>query len=493
MIAAAVFATAALTSYAKPHAVVIFYVDDLGFADTSTYGCSAIPTPNLDRLAAEGVRFTDAHSATSVCTPSRYSLLTGQYAFRRPNNCILDGDAKLILPLEGGGVMTLPAMMRKAGYRTAAIGKWHLGLGEGNAPTDWNRPIAPGPKEVGFDFSYIMAATADRVPCVFLRNGVVEGLEESDPIEISYSRDPKPLWPGEVTALTNPELLKAWGRSADSQHDKTIIDGISRIGHMRGGEKARWKDQEIADTLADEAERFLASSEGRDVFIYFCTSDVHVPRDPHPRHRGKSGLGIRGDVAVQMDDTLGKVRASLAAHGYEDTLFIFTSDNGPAVGDGYLDGARKIYAEKGVNPAHPYSGGKYTVYEGGTRVPMIVSWPGHTPKGMVSRALLSQTDFARSIAAIVGAELPEGSMGDSRELSRALLGESEDGRDELITEPGWGPWRGFRRGRWKLVSDGVEAQLYDLEKDAAEKEDISASDPDLARELKSRLKATLSR
>lgn len=483
----------AAAAFARPHAVVIFYADDLGWGDTASYGGVEVPTPNLDALAAEGVRFTDAHSATSVCSPSRYSLLTGRYAFRRPNNRILDGDAKLILPVEGEGPLTLPSMMRKAGYRTAAIGKWHLGLGEGNAPTDWNRRISPGPNEVGFDYSYIMAATADRVPCVFLRNGTVVGLEKDDPIEISYSRDPKPLWPGEVTALTDPGLLKAWGRSSDAQHDKTIIDGISRIGHMRGGHAARWKDQEMADTLALEAERFLSESEGRDVFIYFCTSDIHVPRDPHMRHRGRSGLGIRGDATVQMDDTLGKVRSSLKAHGYEDALFIFTSDNGPAIGDGYLDGAVEEYSRKGVNPAGPFSGGKYTVMEGGTRVPMIVSWPGHTPKGAVSCALLSQTDFARSIAAIVGADIPDGSMGDSQELSRSLLGFDPKGRDELISEPGWGAWRGFRSGSWKLVTDGTQAMLFNLECDPGEKNDVSKLETPRTEELKTRLKGLMGR
>ncbi|MBR1871260.1 MAG: sulfatase-like hydrolase/transferase [Kiritimatiellae bacterium] len=489
--AMAVCAAIAAAGAAKPQAVVIFYADDLGYFDTSTYGSQHIPTPNLDALAAEGVKFLDAHSATSVCTPSRYSLLTGNYAFRRKNNHILDGDAKLILPLEGGGVLTLPAMMREAGYRTAAIGKWHLGLGAGSEPTDWNSRVSPGPREVGFESSYIMAATADRVPCVFLRDGNVVGLDPADPIEISYSRSPDPIWEGEITAKTNPELLKWWGRSADKQHDKTIIDGISRIGHQRGGKAANWKGEDIADVLAEEAENFIASSEGKPIFLYFCTADIHVPRDPHPRYKGKSQLGLRGDVAVQMDDTLGKVRDSLARHGYLDTLFIFTSDNGPVVGDGYLDGARMAYAAANVNPAHPFTGGKYTIYEGGTRVPMVVAWPGHTPKGATSSALVSQTDFARSIASIIGYEVPEGSMGDSQDLSQTLLGARATGRDTLVEEAGWGSWRGFRMGSWKLMTDGENAKLFDLAQDVTETEDVASSRSDLADFMKASLRDTV--
>ena len=497
---------------ARPKAVVIFYADDLGYNDTSVYGSKLIPSPNLEKLAAEGVKFTDFHSCASVSTPSRYSILTGQCGFRLKNNQILDGDAKLIVPCDRPGeILTLPAMMKKAGYRTAAIGKWHLGMGEGPEPTDWNKRVAPGANEVGFDYSYLMAATADRVPCVFLRNGCVAGLDPSDPIEIKYTSvaksssgkesdleasqaglglpdrpEEKPLWPDEVTARTNPELLKWWGRPGDFQHDKTIIEGISRIGHMRGGVKARWNDQNIADDIAADADRFLESAKGEPVFLYFCTADIHVPRDPNPRFRGKSGLGIRGDVSVQMDDTLGQLRASLKKHGYDDCLFIFTSDNGPAIYDGYLDGAREVYHEKNENPSAPFSGGKYTLKEGGTRVPTVVAWPGHVEPGKTSSALLTQTDLPRMIADIIGYNVPEGSMRDSLGLVDALLGKSEKGRDELIEEAGWGAAKGFRRGKWKLIST-AKPQLYDVEADPAETKNLAEENPELTRELLARL------
>ena len=480
----------AISGRRKPRAVVIFYVDDLGYADTSTYGQRRVPCPNLDKLAAEGCRFTDAHSPTSVCTPSRYSLLTGDYAFRRPGTTILDGDAKLILPLPGEGKLTLPEMMRRSGYRTGVIGKWHLGLGRGEKPTDWNRKITPGPNEVGFDHSFILAATADRVPCVFLRNGEVVGLDAADPIEISYDNVPK-KWEGEITARTNPELLKAWARPSDRQHDKTIIDGISRIGHMRGGKSACWKDQDISDTLCREADRFLKDSAGENVFLYFCTSDVHVPRDPHKRFKGKTDLGIRGDQIVEMDDALGQIRESLKNYGYDDTLFIFTSDNGPRIPDGYEDGAREAW--EGVNPAHPFSGTKYGCYEGGTRVPFIVSWPGQVKPGSVSSALLSQTDISRTLASILGVDVPDGSMLDSVNLEDVMIGGSAAGRKELVEQPGWGPV-GFRSGDWKLIAPkNGKAKLFNLAKDPGEKNDVAAQNPQLVASLAKRLKDILSK
>ena len=485
LLAAALLVAGLPALAAKPKAIVLFYADDLGYGDTSVYGQAKVPTPNLEQLAREGVRFCDAHSATPICTPSRYSLLTGRYAFRRPGTRILDGDAKLILPVAGGAEadLTLPVLMKRAGYRTAAIGKWHLGMGAGAEPVDWNCEIKPSPREVGFDKSFVMAATADRVPCVFIEDGRVANLEADDPIEISYDNVER-KWPDEITARTNPELLKAWGRPSDRQHDKTILGGISRIGHMRGGKAARWKDEELADRITAKAEEFIRDSKGEPIFLYFATNDIHVPRDPAPRFRSKSRLGIRGDATVQMDDCLGRVRQALEANGYDDTLFIFTSDNGPRVADGYEDGAREAWA--GENPAAPFSGGKYTVYEGGTRVPMIVAWPGHVEEGSVSHALISQTDFARSLAKIAGVEVPAGACADSQELSYVILGGDGPGRESLVEQPAWGPW-GYRKGAWKLI-DSKEPQLYFLDDDPAERENLAAQYPDKLAELRQELR-----
>jgi arylsulfatase A-like enzyme len=325
---------------------------------------------------------------------------------------------------------------------------------------------------------------------VFLRNGEVVGLDAADPIEISYDNVPK-KWDGEITARTNPELLKAWGRPSDRQHDKTIIDGISRIGHMRGGKSACWKDQDISDTLCREADRFLKDSSGDNVFLYFCTSDVHVPRDPHKRFKGKTDLGIRGDQIVEMDDALGQIRESLKKYGYDDTLFIFTSDNGPRIPDGYEDGAREAW--EGVNPAHPFSGTKYGCYEGGTRVPFIVSWPGRVKPGSVSSALLSQTDISRTLAAILGVEVPDGSMLDSVNLEDVMLGVSTDGRKELVEQPGWGPI-GFRSGDWKLIAPkNGKAKLFNLANDPGEKNDVAAQNPQRVASLTKRLADILSK
>ena len=473
----------------KPQAIVLFIADDLGYHDTSTYGCEDAPCPHLDRLAAQGLMFTDAHSVSSVCTPSRYSLLTGTYAWRHKGMGILPGDAKLILPLKEEA-LSLPAIMQQAGYRTAAIGKWHLGLSRGKTPTDWNKEVTPSPREVGFDESYIMAATGDRVPCVFIHNGHVVGADPDDPIEVNY--DPDFRFPGEIDAadMTEEELeqrLKPWGRSADKQHDKTIIDGISRIGHMIGGKKALWKDQEIADTINKAADHFIRESAGKPIFLYFCANDIHVPRDPNPRHRGKSGLGIRGDVTVQMDDSLGAVLKALAETGYkpEETLIIFTSDNGPVISDGYLDGADKECA--GHNPAAPYSGGKYKLQEGGTRVPFIVHWPGHVQPG-TSGALISQVDLSRSLAALVGYSIPEGAMQDSQDMLSALMGQDTEGRVDL-PEHNWNTNLALRSRNFKLLpKQGGGWSLYDVQADPAEQHDLIRELPEVAEKMKARLR-----
>lgn len=482
---------AAQSELPKPRAIIIFYADDLGYHDTSAYGCEAVPCPNLNSLASQGLVFTDAHSSSSVCTPSRYSLLTGTYAWRCRGMGILPGDAKLILPVKGEQ-LTLPAMMQLAGYRTAAIGKWHLGLGRGKDPQNWNDLISPSPREVGFDESFIMAATGDRVPCVFIRNGRVVGLDPDDPIRVNYEASFR--FPGEIVAADATEeqlenLLKPWGRSADKQHDKTIIDGISRIGHMQGGKSALWKDQDIADRINDAAARFIKESAGRPIFLYFCTNDIHVPRDPHQRWRGASKLGIRGDVTVQMDGSLGIVRRALSDAGYkpEETLIIFTSDNGPVISDGYLDGAEKACI--GHNPAAPFSGGKYTLLEGGTRMPFIVHWPGVVQPGQ-SSALVGQVDLARSLARLVGFnKIPSDSMGDSQDMLFAFCGRDAKGREELPEHANWGNLIALRVGNMKLLPTRQGTwELYDLAKDPGEKINIAGQHPEVIETFKVRLK-----
>ncbi len=478
-----------LAAAPRPRAIVLFLTDDLGYNDTSAYGCQEVPCPHLNRLADEGLLFSDAHSTASVCTPSRFSLLTGKYAWRQKGTGILPGDAKLILPTKGEA-MSLPALMQLAGYRTAAVGKWHLGLGRGEAPLNWNAPISPGPREVGFDESYIMAATGDRVPCVYVHNGRVDKLDPADPIRVSYARTPgnAPLFEGEQTATSHPEALKPWGRPSNSQHADTLHDGISRIGHMSGGMAARWADQDIADTLTEQGCRIIREAAGQPLFLYFATNDIHVPRDPHARWRGKSQLGIRGDVTVQMDDSLGRLRAALGEAGYapEECLIIFTSDNGPVISDGYEDGARRDCAAH--DPAKPFRGGKYSLYEGGTRLPFIVHWPGQVKPGK-SPALMSQVDLARTLATLVGVadQIPPGDMPDSQSQLPALLGQSLTGRQELV-EQNAGTALALRVGRYKYIP-GKTPQLYDLEADVAEQHNIAADHPELVQQLDARLQA----
>ena len=486
----AVLCLSAAAAPGQPRAILLFVADDLGYHDTSAYGCEQQPCPNVQRLADQGLLFTDAHSTNSVCTPSRYSLLTGQYAWRQRGTGILPGDAALIIPTRDKAA-TLGTLMQQAGYRTAAIGKWHLGLGKGQI--DWNQPISPAPADVGFDYSFIMAATGDRVPCVYVENGRVRNLDPQEPIRVNYTGL---IYPGEKTASSHPELLKPWGRPSDRQHADTIIDGISRIGHMTGGTSALWKDQDISDDITAAGERFIAACAGKPLFLYFCTNDIHVPRDPHARFRGKSQLGIRGDVTLQMDDALGRLMTALQKNGYtpQDTLIIFTSDNGPVISDGYEDGARIACANH--KPAHPWRGGKYSLFEGGTRGPFIVCWPGRVQPGR-SAALLCQMDIGRSLATLCGISIPDGSMRDSENQLPALLGTSPTGRTELVTQAFEAPRYALRCGHYKYIPDygsrgrtnrlGRGEQLYNLDTDPGEEHNLAPRQPEKAAELRAML------
>ena len=366
-----------LLAAAKPN-IVLIYADDLGYGDLGCYGASAIPTPHLDRLAAGGLRFTAAYATSSTCTPSRYALLTGNYPWRKKGNEILPGDAAMVIP---PGSTTVASILRDAGYRTGVVGKWHLGLGTAAEPVDWNGEIKAGPLQIGFDYNFIMAATGDRVPSVFVENNRVRNLDPADPIQVSYGKKVGD-WP---TGRENPDLRKF---GADDQHSDTITNGVSRIGFMTGGKSALWKDEELGDDFTAKALEFIEREKAKPFFLFFALHEPHVPRVPAPRFVGKTTLGPRGDAIAQLDDHVGAVIAKLSELKLlENTLVLVSSDNGPVLDDGYEDGA---VAKNGDHkPAGPFSGGKYSKHEAGTRVPLIVSWPGTIAPG-VSAAVCSE-------------------------------------------------------------------------------------------------------
>ncbi|MCL4119973.1 UNVERIFIED_CONTAM: hypothetical protein GTU68_057033 [Idotea baltica] len=326
-------------------------------------------------------------------------------------------------------------MLREKGYHTGIVGKWHLGLGDGQV--NWNERIAPGPNEVGFDYSYIMAATQDRVPTVYIENNHVVRLDPADPISINYAEN----FPGEPTGLDNPEMLKLrWHHG----HNNSIVNGIPRIGFMKGGESAKWVDENMADTFLVRAQRYIAREKDHPFFLYYALQQPHVPRTPHARFVGSSGMGPRGDVIVEADWCIGQLINTLETEGLlNNTLIILTSDNGPVLNDGYYDDAEEKVGDH--KAAGVLRGGKYSLFEGGTRVPFISFWQGKiTPGG--SDAMISQVDILSSLAELVDSEV-RGQ--DSEAMLDVLLGKSQEGRDELILEAT--TRTAFRKGNWAYI------------------------------------------
>ncbi len=468
--------------------IVLIYADDVGFGDVSCNGSASFQTPNIDRIAREGLRMTDAHSSAATCTPSRYAMLTGQYAFRQKGTGVLPGNANLIIQ---PGSTTIASLLKSTGYATGVVGKWHLGLGEGKV--DWNQEIKPNPNDIGFDYHFLIPATGDRVPCVYVEQGRVVDHDPADPIEVSY----KERIGNQASGAESKDQLKMkWSHG----HDQTIVNGVSRIGWMTGGARSRWIDEDMADVITSKALRFMDENAKRPFFLYFSTHDIHVPRVPHSRFANKSGTGPRGDAMLQLDWCVGEVLSKLDKLGLSDnTLVIFSSDNGPVLDDGYVDEANEKLGKH--DPNGIYRAGKYSMMEGGTRVPMLVRWPARISAGQVSNALFGQIDLASSFASMLSAKIPDGAFPDGRDELGTLLGTNREGRTHLVHEAGG---LALRVGSWKFVppakvreglgpwtTTAMEAPgaLFDLANDPAEQKNIASEHPEKISEFQTLLKS----
>lgn len=473
--------------------VIFLMADDLGYGDLSCYGATRVSTPKIDSIARHGVRFTDCHAVASTSTPSRYSVLTGEYCFRRSDTNIAAGNAAMIIKPEQ---YTLADVFQSAGYTTAAIGKWHLGLGSATGQQDWNAELDWTPRDIGFDYHYLMAATADRVPCVFIEQGKVENYDPEAPIFVSYSQN----FEGEPTGRDNPELLTKLKHSHG--HDMSIVNGIGRIGWMKGGGKALWRDEDIADSIISKSIKFMAENREKPFFMYLCTNDIHVPRYPADRFRGKSPMGLRGDAILQFDYTVGRIAEALDSLGIADnTLLVITSDNGPVLDDGYQDQAATLVGSH--KPGGPWRGGKYSAFEAGTAVPFIVNWPARIKNGKVSEALVSLIDNVGTFAALVGVEVPAGTAAhDSQNHLSTWLGEDEQDRD-FVVEMAQARGLSYRTKDWKYIEPmngapvqrltGIETgysptpQLYNIADSKFEGTNVFESHRAVADQLKEKL------
>jgi len=481
----------------KPN-IVIIYADDLGYGDLSCYGATAIHTPNIDALATGGILFRNAYASSATCTPSRYSLLTGQYAWRKQGTGIAPGNASLLIDTSR---LTLPAMLKGAGYTTGAIGKWHLGMGGAEGP-DWNGDISPGANEIGFDYSFLIPATTDRVPCVFVENHRVVRLDPNDPITVSY-KEPVGDRP---YGQDHPALLKL---QSSHGHDQTIINGIGRIGYMQGGSAAIWNDSTMSDTMTARAIAFIEQHRSKPFFLYYASHDIHVPRVPGKKFLGRSGMGPRGDDILEFDYQVGELMAALKRLGLlENTLVILSSDNGPVLDDGYRDGAIEGALHPQSPPAPSASthlpggilrGGKYSKYEAGTRIPFVVAWAGRLQHNETEE-LFTQVDLLASLAKLVGYKTPATGFYDSEDRLATMLGEPGHARNEIVQQ---GNDLALIEKNWKYIpahagpaiiaTTHIETgnenhpQLFNLAADPAEKNNLADQYPDRVKAMAARL------
>ena len=478
--------------------IIIIYTDDLGYGDVSAYGKGKLNTPNIDKLANEGIRFNNGYATSATCSPSRYGLLTGNYPWRKDGLRVITGGSLVIDTTE----MTIPKLLKIKGYQTGIIGKWHLGLGLGDGVAgsgiiDYNLNISPGPNQVGFDFSHIMADTQDRVPTVYIENGKVVNLDPNDPIEVNFFHQNKHDDYGLPTGLKNPEMTTMkWHHG----HNGSIINGVPRIGYMKGGKNALWSDIDMADHFLDKSIEYIKANKSRPFFLFYSLQQPHVPRTPHPRFEGQSGMGPRGDAIIEADWSIGELYKTLQSEDLLDNTFIiFSSDNGPVLNDGYYDDAVEKLGDH--TPAGNLRGGKYSLFEAGTRVPFITYWKG-TIKPEISDEIVTQIDFLNSFSSLLGSEIKSN---DGVDLSSVFFKNKGKGREELVIEAT--SRTAFRKNNWVMIppydliaihprvnielGNSKDHLLFNLENDISQQNDLSKSNPDKLKEMISRYEEIL--
>lgn len=384
--------------------IVLVLADDLGYGDTGCYNPnSKIPTPNIDKLAAGGMRFTDAHSPSSVCSPTRYGLMTGRYCWRTSlkKDVLAEGAPYHI----ERGRLTLPAMLRSQGYTTGMVGKWHLGIGDKQG-WSYQDPWEPGPMAAGFDYSFMLPGVNSTGPHAFVENGKLQG----------------PL-------RAEPRNFRVYQRT--------------RI--IRQAED--WSDEAIGPRITEKATGFIGRSavSGKPFFLFFSAIAPHAPNTPAPQAKGKSQAGLRGDHVFELDWSVGQLMAKIEATGQaENTLFLFTSDNGGAP----WDEAGETF---GHNSAGLLRGYKSDAWEGGHRVPFIARWPGVIPAGGPNKQLLDLADLMATFAAITGAKLPDNAAEDSFNLWPAFTNATMPNIRPFAIHHSCAGYFAIREGDWKLI------------------------------------------
>ncbi len=468
------FVTAADATRPRPN-VLILYADDMGYGDMAANNpASKIPTPHLDKLAASGTRFTDGHSSSGICSPSRYALLTGRHHWRDFHGIVNSFGPSAFKPNQ----LTMPAMFKTHGYRTAAIGKWHLGWDwqavrkdKGNTPEsfDWTKPIPGGPTSVGFD-TYFGDDVINFPPYAWIEN------------------DKLPVAPTEML---------------DTKKWKPIKEGNweCRPGPMVAG----WDPYQDLPTLAKRGVEFLEGRKDQKepFFLYFAFPCPHAPIIPNDEFDGRSKAGPFGDFVAETDDVVGKLLAALERSGQADnTIVVFSADNGPE----HYAYARD--AKFGHWSAAPFRGLKRDLYEGGHHVPFVVRWPGVTKPGTTSDALVSQVDFMASFAALLEHKLPEGEAADSHNMLPYLRGEAKEIRSLCVQNTNANGYV-LREGDWVLVAakdgylskrdkewetrrnypadDSEPVELYNLREDIGQKKNLAATQPARVKQMQETL------